>query len=101
MYAIQRTYGSSLGRFVRVILVAITLAIGAAGVGLFHALHLPLPWLLGPITSCLVAALFGVRLRGIRQLNDGMRTILGVAVGATLTPAVLATFPSMLSLIHI
>ena len=95
MYAIHRTYGSSLGRFVRVILVAITLAIGAAGVGLFHALHLPLPWLLGPITSCLVAALFGVRLRGIRQLNDGMRTILGVAVGATLTPAVLATFPSM------
>ncbi|MEO9821666.1 MAG: AbrB family transcriptional regulator [Paracoccaceae bacterium] len=77
------------------ILIVITFAIGAAGVGLFHALHLPLPWLLGPIASCLAAALSGVRLRGIKPLNDSMRTVLGVAVGATLTPAVLATFPSM------
>jgi membrane AbrB-like protein len=56
---------------------------------------LPLPWLLGPIAACLVAALFRVPLKGIGWLNDGMRTVLGVAVGATLTPAVLATFPSM------
>jgi membrane AbrB-like protein len=32
---------------------------------------------------------------GIKVLNDSMRTILGVAVGATLTPAVLASFPAM------
>lgn len=65
------------------------------GVALFHLLALPLPWLLGPIFACLLAAVTGVPLGGIKLLNDGMRTILGVAVGATLTPAVLVTFPAM------
>lgn len=75
--------------------VASTFAIAALGVALFHVLSLPLPWLLGPISACLLAALAGVRLNGIKPLNNAMRTILGVAVGATLTPAVIATFPAM------
>ena len=66
-----------------------------AGVGIFHLLDLPLPWLMGPIIACLIAALAGVPMRGVATLNASMRTILGVAVGATLTPAVLATFPAM------
>lgn len=65
------------------------------GVWIFQTLHLPLPWLLGPITFCLLAALVGLEMRGIQRLNDGMRTILGVAVGTTLTPAVLLNLPSM------
>lgn len=65
------------------------------GVGTLHFLSLPLPWLLGPIGACLIAALVGVPMRGVKPLNDAMRTILGVAVGATLTPAVIVTFPSM------
>lgn len=69
--------------------------VAAVGVAVFFLLHLPLPWLLGPITSCLLAALAGIPMKGIKLLNDSMRTILGVAVGATLTPAVLATFPAM------
>jgi membrane AbrB-like protein len=68
---------------------------GLLGVWAFHLLSLPLPWLLGPITGCLIAALAGVPLRGIKPLNDFMRTILGVAVGSTLTPSVLASFPAM------
>ena len=70
-------------------------AIAAVGVGVFHWLALPLPWLLGPIFACLIAALLGVPMSGVKPLNDAMRTILGVAVGATLTPAVIATFPAM------
>lgn len=70
--------------------------VAGLGVAVFSYLNLPLPWLLGPIFACLIAALAGVPMRGIKVLNDGMRTILGVAVGATLTPAVLANFPSML-----
>ena len=65
------------------------------GVFVFHLVDLPLPWLLGPIFGCLIAALAGVPLGGIARLNEGMRTILGVAVGATMTPAVIATFPAM------
>lgn len=77
------------------IAVAWTFAIALVGVAVFHLVDLPLPWLLGPIFACLIAALAGIPLRGIVRLNDGMRTILGVAVGATLTPAVLATIPQM------
>lgn len=75
--------------------IALTFLIALAGVGVFHALDIPLPWLLGPISACLIAALAGMPLKGVKPLNDGMRTILGVAVGATLTPPVLATFPGM------
>ncbi len=75
--------------------VALTFAIALVGVAVFHWAKIPLPWLLGPIAACLLGALLGLRLGGIKPLNDGMRTILGVAVGATLTPAVLASFPAM------
>jgi membrane AbrB-like protein len=72
-----------------------TFAIAGVGVALFKLLNLPLPWLMGPLFACLAAALAGIPMRGVPLLNDTMRTILGVAVGATLTPAVLATFPAM------
>lgn len=65
------------------------------GVAVFKVFDLPLPWLLGPIFACLIAALAGVPMAGIRPLNNAMRTVLGVAVGATMTPAVIATFPGM------
>ncbi|MEL6450676.1 MAG: AbrB family transcriptional regulator [Pseudomonadota bacterium] len=72
-----------------------TFAIAGAGVAAFHAIALPLPWLLGPISACLIAALAGVRMRGIKPVNEGMRTVLGVAVGATFTPVLLASMAGM------
>ncbi|MEM9971435.1 MAG: AbrB family transcriptional regulator [Pseudomonadota bacterium] len=75
--------------------VVYSFVVGLAGVGVFFLFSLPLPWLLGPICACLLAALAGVPLQGIKPVNDAMRTVLGVAVGATLTPAVIATFPAM------
>ena len=77
------------------IAVIAAFAVSFAGVVLFSWLDLPLPWLLGPLTTCLIAALCGVPLGGISKLNAGMRTILGVAVGTTLTPVVLVSFPAM------
>ena len=68
---------------------------GAAGAAAFAALSLPLPFLLGPLFACLAAALAGLRLASWRPLTDTMRTILGVAVGASITPAVLGSLPSM------
>ncbi len=65
------------------------------GVLIFKLLHLPLPWLLGPIFACLIAALAGVQMRGIKVVNDAMRTILGVAVGATFTSALLISMGAM------
>lgn len=70
-------------------------ACAALGVAAFKLMALPLPWLLGPIFACLTAALFGVPMRGISLLNDAMRTILGVAVGATFTTALLVSMTAM------
>jgi len=72
-----------------------TYAVAGVGVAVFSGLGLPLPWLLGPIFACLIAALLGVPLRGIKIVNETMRTILGVAVGATFTPMILASMMGM------
>ena len=64
---------------------AATHGIGLVGAGVFLWLDLPLPWLFGPLCSCLIAALLGTRLTTVKILSDGMRTILGVAAGATVT----------------
>ncbi|SFR34491.1 AbrB family transcriptional regulator [Litoreibacter janthinus] len=75
--------------------IFITYAIAGSGVAVFLALGLPLPWLLGPIFACLFAALAGVRMRGNRLVNDAMRSVLGVAVGATFTTALLVSMAAM------
>ena len=69
--------------------------IALIGVAIFKWLTLPLPWLLGPIIACLTAALAGVKMRAMTRLNTAMRTILGVAVGATFTPAILGSMTGM------
>lgn len=56
---------------------------------------LPLPFLFGPLFACLVAALAGGPLKGLGQFSVAMRTILGVAVGASLTPEVVGRLPQM------
>ena len=75
--------------------IAQTYIISLVGVGVFWVADLPLPWLLGPILACLIAALAGLDLRGAKPVNDAMRAILGVAIGATLTVSVLAGLPAL------
>lgn len=76
--------------------LAVTYAISGLGVLVFHLAAMPLPWLLGPIFACLVAALLRIPLKGNATLNDLMRSILGVAVGATITWSVLAAMTGMI-----
>lgn len=75
----------------------LTLALSILGAAVFWALGVPLPFLFGPMFACLVAALAGLPLRGTGQIGIGARTILGVAVGGALTPALLGQLPSMLA----
>ncbi|WP_270732136.1 AbrB family transcriptional regulator [Shimia sp. Alg240-R146] len=77
------------------LLRAKTFAAAASGAGLFWALGLPLPFLFGPMSACLVLALSGGKLSGFGQVSVAARTILGVAVGTSLTPEVVATLPQM------
>lgn len=73
----------------------LTIALAAAGVAVFFGAHLPLPFLFGPMVACLVAALIGVPLQGLGVVSVAMRTVLGVAVGASITPEVIARLPQM------
>ena len=72
-----------------------TAGIGVIGALLFWVLGLPLPFLLGPLFACLAAALGGVRMGGMGQIGVAMRTILGVAVGASVTPELIGRLPGM------
>lgn len=76
--------------------ILLTYSVSALGVGLFLVLSLPLPWLLGPMFACLVAALVGVPLRSLGSVTTLMRTVLGVAVGATITPALFSRMDAYL-----
>ncbi len=74
---------------------AATLAIAALGAAVAWSTGLPLPFLFGPMFACLAFALLGIPLRGMGQVGVAMRTILGVAVGASVTPDVVALLPQM------
>ncbi|MCV2865918.1 AbrB family transcriptional regulator [Albidovulum sediminicola] len=73
----------------------VTLALALAGVAVFHLLRLPLPFLFGPMAACLIAALAGARLKGMGTISVLARTVLGVAVGASITPEVVGRIPQM------
>ena len=70
-----------------------TVVIAAVGAAVFVLLGLPLPLLLGPMLGCLVAALIGVPLQGTGKLGIAMRTLLGVAIGASITPELVRELP--------
>ena len=75
--------------------IFITYLIALIGALAFLVVDLPLPWLFGPMFACLMAALFGFKLSANKTLGDAMRTILGVAVGATVSVAFLQSLPSI------
>jgi len=73
----------------------LTACLALAGAALFWLAGLPLPFLFGPMAACLIAALGGARLKGFGQVSVAARTILGVAVGCSITPEMLAELPQM------
>ncbi len=72
-----------------------TVGIAGIGAGIFLVAGLPLPFLFGPMAACLLAALAGLRFEGLGQVSIAARTIVGVAVGASITPAVVGQLPQM------
>lgn len=74
----------------------LTIMIAAIGVVVFMALGLPLPFLLGPLVACLIAALAGARMRDLGWVSKAMRTVLGLAVGSAITPELAGRLPEMI-----
>jgi len=73
-----------------------TLVIAAVGAVLFMFLGIPLPFLLGPLFACLIAALAGAQMQDMGSLSVLMRTILGVAIGASITPEIFSRLPEFI-----
>jgi membrane AbrB-like protein len=71
------------------------LVIALLGAAAFYAVDAPLPFLLGPMFACLLAALARVPMRSAGQVGVLFRTILGVAVGASITPELAHRLPEM------
>lgn len=72
-----------------------TLLIAAAGALVFQFAGLPLPFLFGPMAASLIAALFGYELKDAKPISIGARGILGLAVGASITPQLITQIPEM------
>ena len=83
------------GRGAQGFVLARTLLIGALGALAFNLAGLPLPFLLGPMFACLLAALAGVAMRPPPLMGDLARTVLGVAIGASITPELIGRLPQM------
>ncbi len=72
----------------------VTLVAALIGASVFVLAGLPLPLLLGPMLGCLAFALAGAALQGMGTVGTFFRTFLGVAIGSTVTPEMIATLPS-------
>jgi len=69
----------------------LTLAIGAAGAALFGAVGFPVAFLTGPAFAVTLAAMAGLRVAVAVPLRDLCFLLLGLNIGAGVTPEVLAT----------
>ncbi len=69
----------------------VTLAIGAAGAALFWLIGFPAAVLTGPAAAVSAATLMGVPTLMPARLRDGVFLVIGVTIGSTVTPEVIAT----------
>ena len=66
-----------------------TLVIGTCGGYLFSLIQSPLPWMMGSLFACTVAALAGVRLYMPNDVRRVWMVVLGIMLGAAFAPDVL------------
>ena len=76
-------------RMVQAKTILICLAFGL----LLDSLNAPLPFLFGSLFGCLAASLMGIKLAGMPMVSSISRTVLGVAIGTTLTMEVITSIP--------
>ena len=75
------------------------LALGAAGGGVFYALSLPLPWMLGALFVTMAASIADLPVRGPTRLRPAIVAVIGVLLGSRFTPAVVDQAGQMLGVI--
>jgi membrane AbrB-like protein len=88
---------ASRGR--RIAFAVLTLALGAAGGWLATQINLPLPWMIGAMVATTIGSLAGLDLFMYRWVRGPNVAVLGVMLGASFTPAVIARFGDWLTTI--
>ena len=68
-----------------------TLVVGAAGAAIFWAVGFPAAVLTGPAAAVSLATLMGLRSNVPLRLRDAVFLVIGVSIGSTVTPEVIAT----------
>jgi membrane AbrB-like protein len=71
----------------------LALVIGIAGGWLFYKLRLPLPWMLGAMIFCTVAALARLPVAAPAVIRSPMSAIIGVMLGSGFSPAIISQVP--------
>ena len=74
----------------------VTILIGVAGGFGAEQLGVPLPWLLGPLATTALASVSGIKTVSSKHVLAPARTFLGVAIGASFTPALLGRIDEMI-----
>ncbi len=73
---------------------AAALTLGTAGGWTFAQLNLPLPWMLGAMTVCTLAALVHAPIAAPAVVRPPMTMVIGVLLGAGFNPAIVAQLPT-------
>lgn len=67
---------------------ALGLAMCVAAGAVFAGLHIPLPWMLGPLAAMATCNFAGAELRSLRGSRETGQVVIGTALGLYFTPAV-------------
>jgi membrane AbrB-like protein len=70
--------------------ISATLALALLAALAARALHVPLPWMLGPLIATAVGGIAGLPLRASGRLRNAGQWVIGMALGLYFTPAVMA-----------
>ncbi len=74
----------------------LALVIGIAGGWLFFLLRLPLPWMLGAMIFCTIAAVGRLPVAASPVIRSPMSAIIGVMLGSGFSPAIIGQVPQWL-----
>lgn len=70
---------------------AFAIAVASLGAAVFAAINLPLPFILGGMTACLIASIFRLPVSTPGPVRQPMSAIIGVMLGSGFTPEVVAS----------
>ncbi len=75
--------------------IACTLLAAVAAALLCQALHLPLPWMIGPLLAVAAASVAGAPVESSLRLRNAGLAVIGTALGLYFTPDVAALLPTL------